>query len=53
MKNLTKAEALRHLNKKLKNNKSIIVPNFIFFNKELFLRNEQKLIKMRSLQIYL
>lgn len=45
MKNLTKAEALRHLNKKLKNNKSIIVPNFIFFNKELFLRNEQKLIK--------
>ena len=48
MKNLTKAEALKYLILKLKNDKNIIVPKLIFFEKDDFLRNKTNIIKKIS-----
>ena len=45
MKNYTKAEALKYLNSKLTKDKKVIVPKFIFFEKDNYLNNKKNIIQ--------
>ena len=45
MKNYTKAEALKYLNSKLAKDKKVIVPKFIFFEKDNYLNNKKNIIQ--------